>query len=90
MIKDTLKQIATLSTNIDKEQTIMTIFKKRKWSQWKHIMFVEDFRAGIKTYEIMCREDFDTGLKEYKRIYIKDCVHNLANKLNLSTNIDKE
>ena len=60
----------------------MNIFTKRKWSQYKHITFVEDFRAGIKVYEILKREDFNTGLTQYKRVYVKDCVHGLVSKLN--------
>ena len=57
------------------------MFKKRKWSKYEHVMFVEDFRAGIKTYEILRRTDEITGESEYKRIYVKDCVHSLSDKL---------
>ena len=54
------------------------MFKKRKWSKWEHINFVQDFRVGIKTVELLRREDELTGLVEWKRIYVKDCVHNLV------------
>ena len=54
------------------------MFKKRKWSKWEHIGFVQDFRAGISTFELLRREDEITGLVEWKRIYVKDCVHNLV------------
>lgn len=60
---------------------IMELFKKRKWSKYEHVIFVEDFRAGNKTYEILKRVDELTGETQYKRIYIKDCVHGLASKL---------
>ena len=30
------------------------MLKKRRWSKYKHVMFVEDFRAGAKTYELRC------------------------------------
>jgi hypothetical protein len=58
------------------------MFKKRNWSKWRSIRFVEDFRGGIKVYELLRREDLDTGLVEWKRVYVKDCVHNLAELLN--------
>lgn len=45
-------------------------------------MFAEDFRAGIKTYELLRREDANTGLVEWKRVFVKDCVHGLSNTLN--------
>ena len=53
------------------------MFKKRKWSKWQHISFVQDFRSGIDTIELLRREDELTGLVEWKRIYVKNCVHNL-------------
>lgn len=57
------------------------MFKKRKWSKWEHISFVQDFRSGIKTVELLRREDELTGLVEWKRIYVKSCVHNLVGLL---------
>lgn len=57
------------------------IFKKRNWSKWQHITFVEDFRAGIEVYELLKRECTDTGLTQWKRIYVKDCVYHLSEKL---------
>jgi len=61
---------------------MFTLFKKRNWGQWKSIMFVEDFRAGIETYELLRREDFDSGLIQWKRVYVKSCVLSLSNTLN--------
>jgi len=60
----------------------MSIFTKRKWSPYEHVAFVEDFRAGISVYEILKRQDYNTGLTQYKRVYVKNCVHGLAHKLN--------
>lgn len=57
------------------------MFKKQNWSKWEHVTFVEDFRAGIKTYELLRRVNLDNGNVEWKRVYIKDCVHNLSLKL---------
>ena len=57
------------------------MFKKRNWTKWEHVMFVEDFRAGISTYEILMRTDTDTGLTEYRKVYVKDCVHSLCQLL---------
>lgn len=58
------------------------MFKKKKWGKWEHIIFVEDFRAGIKVYDILKRTEEDTGLVEYKRVYVKDCVYSLDSELN--------
>lgn len=55
--------------------------KKRDWGKWEHVMYVEDFRSGIKTYEILRRECNISGLTEYKRIYVKSCVHSLVSML---------
>jgi hypothetical protein len=57
------------------------MFKKRKWSKYKHVMFVQDFRSGIKTYELLVRTDELTGETNYKKIYVKSCVHNLSSLL---------
>ena len=57
------------------------MFKKRKWSKYEHVMFVEDFRGGIKTYEILRKVDDISGESKYKRIYIKSCVHSLKEML---------
>ena len=57
------------------------MFKKREWSKYDHVMFVEDFRGGIKTYEILRKVDKLTGESKYKRIYVKCCVHSLSDKL---------
>lgn len=54
---------------------------KREWSKWEHVMYVEDFRAGIKNFEILRRECNLTGLTQYKSVYVKDCVHGLTAKL---------
>jgi len=60
----------------------MNIFTKRKWSPYKHVAFVEDFRAGIRVYEILKRQDYNTDLTQYKLVYVKNCVHGLVHKLN--------
>lgn len=57
------------------------MFKKRKWSKYEHVMFVQDFRGGIKTYELLVRTDELTGETNYKKIYIKSCVHHLHSML---------
>jgi len=57
------------------------MFKKRKWSKYEHVMFVEDFRAGIKTYELLIRTDELSGETDYKKIYVKSCVHYLCGSL---------
>lgn len=58
------------------------MFKKREWSKWEHVMFVEDFQAGLKTYELLRRVDNISGLTQWKRVYVKDCVHHLVTNLN--------
>ena len=57
------------------------MFNKRKWGKYEHVMFVEDFRGGIKTYEILRKSCEITGNTKYKRVYVKSCVHYLAIKL---------
>ncbi len=54
----------------------------RKCSKWEHVAFVEDFRAGIKTYELLRRVDQKSGLTQWKRVYVKQCVHHLVTILN--------
>ena len=44
-------------------------------------MFVEDFRAGIKTFELLRRVDQDSGITEWKKVYVKQCVHSLTHFL---------
>ncbi len=61
---------------------LLKLLKKRKWSKYEHVMFVEDFRSGIKTYEILKRTDEITGFTQYKRVFVKSCVHNLSYLLN--------
>lgn len=62
------------------------MFKKRNLSKWEHVTFVEDFRAGITTYQLLKRICLDTGDIEWKSVKVKSCVHGLSNKLNtLST-----
>ena len=58
------------------------MFKKRNWTKWEHVMFVEDFRPGIKTYELLRRVDQDSGISEWKRVYVKQCVRSLTHFLN--------
>jgi len=57
------------------------MFKKRNWTKWEHVMFVEDFRSGIKTFELLRRVDQDSGITEWKRVYVKQCVHSLTHFL---------
>ena len=59
----------------------MKLFKRRNWSNWEHILYVESFKAGIPTHQLLGRQCQDTGLTEYKNIYIDSCVHDLANRL---------
>lgn len=58
----------------------MSFFKN--YTKWEHVMFVEDFRSGIKVYEILRRENVKTGSIQYKSVYVKSCVHGLVNKMN--------
>jgi hypothetical protein len=55
--------------------------EKHDWGKWEHVMYVEDFRAGIKNFEILRRECKLTGLTQYRRVYVKSCVHGLTSKL---------
>lgn len=57
------------------------MFKKRKWSKYEHVMFVQDFRGGIKTYELLVRTDGLSGETSYKKIFVKGCVHYLSDSL---------
>ena len=59
----------------------MKLFKKNNWSNWEHVMFIEDFRSGIKTFELLKRTDLDTGFPEYAQVKVSSCVHNLHLKL---------
>ena len=59
----------------------MKLFKKNNWSKWEHVMFIEDFRGGIPTFEKKKKKDLDTGLTEYKQVQVSTCVHNLESKL---------
>ena len=54
------------------------MFKKKNMSKYEHVSFVQDFRSGISTYEILVRFDLDSGLPEYKRVFVGKCVHNLV------------
>jgi len=58
------------------------MFKKRNWSKWEHVTFVEDFRVGITVYELLKRICLDTGDVEWKSVRVKSFVHNLVHKLN--------
>ena len=83
--QSTTADVTTSSPNFAKPNVVRRLFElfvKRKWSKWQHIMFVQDFRSGIKTYEIMRRECEITGLTQYRRIYVKQCVHGLVTALN--------
>jgi len=54
------------------------MFKKRNWTKWEHVMFVEDSRAGFTTYELFKRTDINSGLSEWKKVYVSKCVHSLT------------
>lgn len=69
-----LRQTAVISR-------FLWFLKKRRWSKYEHVMFVQDFRGGINNFEILRRKCEVTGLTQYKRIYIKGCVHNLTSRL---------
>lgn len=53
------------------------MFKKKNFSKYEHVMFVEDFRSGVRVFDLLVRYNLDTGLPEYKRVYVKKCVHRL-------------
>ena len=55
--------------------------ERHNWGKWEHVMYVEDFRAGIKNFEILRRECHLTGLTQYRCVYVKSCVHGLTAKL---------
>jgi hypothetical protein len=75
-----LVRTATLTVRIIK--TYRKMFSRKKWSKWEHVMFVEDFRSGIKNYELMVRTDSVSGLRQYKKIYIAQCIHGFTGMLN--------
>lgn len=60
---------------------MLDFFKKKQWSKWQHVLFVENYADDIPTYEILRRECALTGLTQYKRIYVSRCVHNLASMM---------
>jgi GTP cyclohydrolase FolE2 len=60
----------------------MKLFKKRKWSKWEHVRFVEDWRAGTPVYELLKRTDELSGLTEYKNVFVSSCIHTLGAVLN--------
>ena len=55
------------------------MFKKRNWSNWESVCFVEKFNVGCPTYELLRRTD-DTGLVQWKMVFIGSSVHGLAQK----------
>ena len=59
---------------------ITDIFKRKKWSKWEHVFFVEDYQAGNKTREILRRVCENTGDVQYKRRYVDRCSHDLAGR----------
>lgn len=54
---------------------------KGPFTKWEHVMFVEDWRAGTKTYEIFRRNCLKTGIVQYRCVYVSQCVHGLVGKL---------
>lgn len=79
MIENTKQVKALVKTDVISR--FLWFLKKRRWSKYEHVMFVEDFRSGINNFEILRRKCEVTGLTQYKRIYIKGCVHDLTNRL---------
>ena len=79
MISDTKQTKALVKTDVISR--FLWFLRKRRWSKYEHVMFVEDFRSGINNFEILRRKCEVTGLTQYKRIYIKGCVHNLTSRL---------
>jgi hypothetical protein len=67
-----------------KNNTMKTFlkFKKRNWTKWPHIMFVEEYGTGNKTYQLLARVDLESGLREYKKVFVGDRTHYLAANLN--------
>jgi hypothetical protein len=55
--------------------------EKHDWGKWEHVMYVEDFRAGIKNFEILRRECKLTGLTQYRCVFVNSCVHGLTTNL---------
>ncbi len=62
-------------------QKLLSIFEKHEWGKWEHVMFVQEFTAGISNYEILRRFCKLTNLTQYRKVYVKDCVHGLTCKL---------
>lgn len=56
----------------------MKLFNKRKWGKWNHVMYIESFRAGNQTYQLLGRECQNTGLTQYNKVKISATVHNLS------------
>lgn len=79
MNTDTKQAKALVKTDVISR--FLWLLKKRRWSKYEHVMFVQDFRSGINNFEILRRKCEVTGLTQYKRIYIKGCVHNLTDSL---------
>lgn len=57
------------------------MFKKREWSKYEHVMFIEHFTGGIKTYELLRKVDAISGETKYKQIYVGSHVHRLSGML---------
>lgn len=62
---------------------IFKLFYPYNWGKWEHVIFVEDFRAGLKVYDILKRTCRNTNMVQYKRVYVKQCVHGLCTRLNI-------
>lgn len=60
---------------------MLNIFKKRKWSKWRHVTIATDFR-DTKVFEILIRRCEISGMTQYKQVYISECVHGLEITLN--------
>lgn len=60
---------------------ILSLFEKHEWGKWEHVIFVQDFSAGIPNYEILRRVCKLTNLTQYRSVYVKDCVHGLTYQL---------
>ena len=57
------------------------MFKKRNWTKWEHVMFVQEMGSNINTFELLRRVDQNSGVTQYKSVYVKQYVHSLSHSL---------
>lgn len=61
---------------------VKILFKRRAWSKWEHVRYVERYGAGIPVYELLVRKCEKTGLTQYKRVRVYSSVYGLKTFLN--------